>query len=609
MQKITLKQRFRYWLDRRMAKGTSSMVKLLIFMVLGSVLLVTGLVMYFGLHKDGKSFLAVLWDNLRSAMSSSFPSSESGTVLYIVLYTFLGLIGMIFTGMLIGIFSSTIRGKLLALQKENSPVLEKGHHLILGFHYGEYALLQQMVQAAGKKKRTIVIADKYERVDMEQAVRENVKVPRNVRIIFRKADVTNPNAIACCAVPNCNTIVIHAHDKGLAVKSLLAVSALLQDCPADERPHITATVDADAAILPKDTMREMDLNMIYTGDMVGRIIARAATQPGVFQAFMEIISFSGYEFYFEPIPKAVGMSFGKTLMNSDYGIIAGLYRDGKVLLNPDPATAIRDDDLFVVFEENESDIRLTRKITREIPESVEAPELDKIHEVVIFGANKALPMIINELPDNIENIKLCGISPEVYNSYLPEDDVFTSHISADYRNTGNDKILQDMIKNAEHLIILSDRKKSPEEADTETLLLLMRLRDIKRRTGLPFTLTAEMRSENNRKLVDNKNEEDFVVATDISSMVLAQISQDIRRAGLFDDLMDEHGSEIYLKTLHQLGISPGPIAAYDLRSKVYAMGYILMGMRYKNVPFEVLDEEAEQLELSENHELILIGEV
>ena len=114
--RISLRQRFRYWLDRRMAQGTSSMVKLLVLTVLGSVLLVTVLVMAFGLHKEGKSFLAVLWDNLRSAMSSSFPSSESGTLLYIVLYTFLGLIGMVFTGMLIGIFSSSIRGRLLALQ-------------------------------------------------------------------------------------------------------------------------------------------------------------------------------------------------------------------------------------------------------------------------------------------------------------------------------------------------------------------------------------------------------------------------------------------------------------------------------------------------------------
>ena len=38
MNKNSLRQRFRYWLDRRMSKGTSGMVKLLVITVLGSVL-------------------------------------------------------------------------------------------------------------------------------------------------------------------------------------------------------------------------------------------------------------------------------------------------------------------------------------------------------------------------------------------------------------------------------------------------------------------------------------------------------------------------------------------------------------------------------------------
>ena len=603
--RISLRQRFRYWLDRRMAQGTSSMVKLLVLTVLGSVLLVTVLVMAFGLHKEGKSFLAVLWDNLRSAMSSSFPSSESGTLLYIVLYTFLGLIGMVFTGMLIGIFSSSIRGRLLALQKENSPVLEKGHTVILGFRPGEYALLEQMVLAAGKEKRTLVIADQIERVDMEQAVRENVKVPKNVRLIFRKAEITSPAALACCHIPECSTIVIHAHERGTAVKTLLAVASLLKD--SDNKPHITATVDSDEAILPPDTMRDMDLHMLHSGDMVGRIIARAATQPGVFQAFMEIISFHGYEFYFEAIPKTAGMKFGEVLLSCEGGIVAGLYRNGAAKLDPDPETEIREDDLFIVFEEEEGNVRLSKKEVRAIPEQVGQPEPAPIPELVIFGANNALPMIIGELPDNIENIRIAGVPKNVFDSFLAEDDSFASQISGDFRNTASDWILMDMVKNAAHLILLSDRKKQPEEADTETLLLLMRLRDIKRHTNLPFTITAEMRCENNRKLVDDKYEEDFVVATDLSSMILAQISEDTRRASLFDDLMDEEGSEVYLKKLSELGIEPGKTTAGELRTALYAMSHILVGLQTKDQFFRVLSGN-EELTLTENDRLILIGE-
>ena len=136
----------------------------------------------------------------------------------------------------------------------------------------------------------------------------------------------------------------------------------------------------------------------------------------------------------------------------------------------------------------------------------------------------------------------------------------------------------------------------------------MRLRDIKRHTNLPFTITAEMRCENNRKLVDDKYEEDFVVATDLSSMILAQISEDTLRAGLFDDLMDEAGAEVYLKTLTELGIGAGPVSAGDLKRTLYAMDYILIGIQTKDQIFRVLDGSEVALSLSEGDRLILIGE-
>ena len=123
-KKITLWQRFRYWLDYRMVRGTVSMVKLLLVLVLTAVIFVTLLTRLFHLA-DGKSLIAAFWDNLRSAMSSSFPASDSGPLLYIILYTLLGLTGMVFTGMLIGIFSSTIRGRIIALQEENPEIIEQ----------------------------------------------------------------------------------------------------------------------------------------------------------------------------------------------------------------------------------------------------------------------------------------------------------------------------------------------------------------------------------------------------------------------------------------------------------------------------------------------------
>ena len=206
MKKVSLKKKLRYWIDDKMSKGTASMIKLLLFTVLSVVIVVTALVVAFNLSGEGRSIIAVFWDNLRSAMSSSFPASNSGSLLYIILYTMLGLTGMIFTGMLVGIFSSTMRGKIIALQKENPEIIESGHSVILGFRIGEYALLSEMVAAAGTEKRTIVVVENMDREDMEQAIRKNVKIPKNVRITVIKGDPTVPNSLMCCAIPDCSVL-------------------------------------------------------------------------------------------------------------------------------------------------------------------------------------------------------------------------------------------------------------------------------------------------------------------------------------------------------------------------------------------------------------------
>ncbi len=260
IRKTTLKQRFRYWLDYRMAEGTASMVKLLLTMVLTSVVFVTVLVLLFHLHSEGKSVIAVFWDNLRSAMSSSFPSSDSGSLLYIILYTILGLTGMIFTGMLIGIFSSTMRGKVLALQKNNPQIMEKGHIVVLGFRFGEYALIEQLITAAWDDKRTIVIAAPYERTDMEDAVRVNLQIPKNVSLIFINADPTNPKTLACCSIPDARSVILQSKDKGRVIKALLAVFALLEGC--EKCPEIVASVDGLASDCPQKRLADRNVSLL-----------------------------------------------------------------------------------------------------------------------------------------------------------------------------------------------------------------------------------------------------------------------------------------------------------------------------------------------------------
>ena len=606
MRKVTLRQKFRYWLDYRMASGTASMVKLLLTLVLTAVIFVTALVLLFHLQADGKSAIAVFWDNLRSAMSSSFPSSDSGSLLYILLYTLLGLTGMVFTGMLIGIFSSTIRGRIIALQEENPEIIEENHTVILGFHSGEYALLKEMIKSTMKERRTIVIVENMPRQEMEQAIRKNVTVPKNIRLITIKGDTTSPSDLRCCAIPDCSTLVINTRNRGRTVKTLLATEILMMG--SSRRPKIVASVDSNNRVFSREMLKENGVTMLHSGDIVARIIARSTTQTGIFDALLDMIDFDNYEFYFEHRPETAGLPFGSVVLSGRKGIVTGLYRGEQALNNPAPDTIIQEDDLLITFEEDPGDLVLDNPQERAMPDSFTEIPLKPIEEVVVFGINSSIVTILHELPDNIETIKLIGLSSQDKAAFIPEDEDFVSELTADYRNTDSDRNLMDMVRNAGHICILSDHRKKEEDSDTETMMRIIRLRNIKKKYKLPFTITAEMRSENNRNLITIEDSEDFIVATDLSSMMLSQITADLRRAPVFTELLSEVGSEPYMKPAADFGLAGMEMTYEELLKQVYSHGAILMGIRSREEPFRIVADSTMPITLKDTDQLIVIGE-
>ena len=98
-----------------------------------------------------------------------------------------------------------------------------------------------------------------------------------------------------------------------------------------------------------------------------------------------------------------------------------------------------------------------------------------------------------------------------------------------------------------------------------------------------------------------------MVASDLSSMLLAQVAEDTRRLGLFNDLLDESGSEVYLKPAVDFRFSGEKLTVRELRRHVYAYGYIPVGIRTKAGRFQVLDDNV-TLRLEPGDQLVLIGE-
>lgn len=578
MKKPSWKQKLQYWFDNRMAKGTGSMVWMLLVGTGIVVLAIAGVELLFHFGGDSEPF-SVMWDSIAYTVNAWVPFSEDGTVGYIILAAIGGLAGLFFTSTLIGIISSSIEEKVAALRKGNSLVLEQNHTVVLGFTPGEYALLRQLIQAEIGNHACILLVNDIERDEMEQMIRENLSVPKGIRIICRNADICDPNALSICSIPTCSAVVINVLDDDRSTKALLAVAALMERENACERniPIISA-VSSSESLLPQHIRQKYTIITLPVYNLVARLIAHSCTQPGLSQAFLVIFNFEGSEFYLRFLPEAEGKTFAQLVERLDGAVPLGILHEGKPLLNPPPDQKILAGDQLFLFAEDGSAGQMMAKSA--VQESLTVPKRTMSApvsgRVVILGFNEVLKVLLHELPLGVKEVVIADIS---------ENDV----ASLESLSTTDRKLsivagkisimekLESLVHDADFVVLLSDHEADAEQADLHSIRLLLNLREIKHRLGLSFTITAEMQRESNHNLVAAGDPTDFIIASDIVSNFLAQLAKNPYLYPVFQELLSNEGNELYLKTAAELGCAGKEYTVSGLRYIALLQGYVLLG--------------------------------
>ena len=492
------------------------------------------------------------------------------------------MIGLLFTSVLIGIVNNAIEERLAMLRKGNSSVIEKDHTVVLGFIPGEYELISQLVLAAEGEKTCLVIGENRDREEMEELIRENVEIPSNVRIICRNVDICAPNGLRICSLETCKNIVVTPVEDGRTLKTLLAVSSVLGE-EEKERIHIVAAVSKDEYMLPTNMMGKNRILMLQTHDAAARVIAHACTQPGLSVAFTDIFNFEGSEFYLCQLPGSEGQSFAWIMGRVDGGVPLGICHEGIITLNPGGDEILREGDSLLLFAENKEKPHLMEGINLNFAAPNNVAEGGAEGRVLIIGYNEVLDTVLQELPEGIRNVVVAGVGEEdarlvqAYAGQYPEREV-----SAIVEEPLTEETLEKLVGQVEYVVLLSDRRLEEESADIQSIQQLLRLRDIKARLDLSFSITAEMRRENNRNLVVEDDPTDFIVASNISSMILAQVTENPMLYGVFQELLSNVGNELYLKTVSCLDLEEGESIVSDVRMKALSHGYLLLGFVKRN---------------------------
>ena len=605
MKRPTIKDRFLYWFDTKMSSGSLTLIRFLILSSVIFVLGMTGIAILLGFN-DGQEARGIIWDGFSTIINAWMPSYADGPAGYLVIMAVIAIAGLLFTSVLIGIITSSMEARIMNLRKGNSSVLEKDHTVILGFFPGEYTLIRQLVLAAGTKPAVLVIGSPMEKDQTETLIRDNVRIPKNVKIICRTVDLFDPSSIERLSLETCRNIVISPMDDNSTTKALLAVSSLITD-PANKRVRVSAITSRDETRFPPTIARRHNVTTLQTNDVLARIIAHSCTQTGLSEVFREVFNFEGSELYNISLPEAEGLTFTSLMHRLDKAVPIGVYRDFSMQINPPADLVLQASDKVLVFsEERDSAVLLPEA---GIPDNEEdgsevRPERDT--RILVFGYNETLHTVLKELPYNVQSVTLINYSGseiEELQQVCTEREMTLSCANIRLKKESD---LLGAVRNAEHVILLSSHDKDEETADMDTIFLLLNLREIREKYRLRFNITTEMRREKNQQLVESGDHTDFIVASNMSSLFLAQLAESPELINAFAELLSNKGNELYMKRASNLDCA-GEHTTAQLRQKIYRKGYIFLGYLSKEHGYSFNPGLNETVTLKNSDSLIVLG--
>lgn len=603
MKKHTLKEKFQYWFDNRMAHGSRGLINIVILSTL-AISLISMCILKI-IDKSLRYFDA-FWRSLYTLLNAWVPEPDDDNKLFLL---FVAIVGILITSVLIGIITNIIEEKIVNLKRGNSLVLEDNHIVVLGFFPGEYTLINQLILAADNKPMNIVVAGDLEKDEMEELISSNIDIPKNIHIICRSIDIFDPVELERLSIENCKTVIVHPMDDNNTIKALLAVSKIINNA-TNEKVRVGAIVSKEEYQFPPTVAVKHNVTTLHVHRTIAKIIAHSCTQPGISEVFKEIFNFEGNEFYVIDIPGIKDMSFFDLMGKLESGVPVGIERNGLIITNPNGNSLLKEDDRILVFSNTASESKLleNRKVL-EVPKykKEELKDEDK-EKTLIIGKNRSLKTILKELPENINEVYIANanVTDSDLEKYAQANPFIKINIVND--DLSEEEGLLNVIKDFNHIVILSSHEMDVDSDDIKNIYMLLRLRDLRTRFNLDFNITAEMRKGSNQQLVVDDDNTDFVVSSNMSSLFLAQLSESPELLPVFTEILSNEGNEVYLKTAYELHCMGNKTIA-ELRQIALSQGYIMLGYRKKNSLDTVFNPPLDtEVELNHSDFVVVIGE-
>ena len=580
MKKRNFKDKLGYWFDRVMTKGPIAM-SLLLFAVTILVVGVVGIAASF--VAEDRNIIHQLWHSLLHTLDTGTLGEDATQGFWYTFFMFLAtLCGLCLTSVLISIVSTGVENKLRELRKGTSVVQEENHTVVVGFDDNVYTLLDELILAnENKKNACIVVLGEQPKEEMEDAITAHIPNTKTTHIICRSGKLHEPHSLHLCAVERAKSVIVNERDDADTVKVLLALATYLKDKDLLHPDlNLVAYLQESQYIETAFAAAEGRAKIVCIKDAISRIIANTCRQHGLSQVITELLNFSGDELYIEYVPALTGKTVREALFCFSNAVVVGLCVDGKTCLNPSMDTVIGEKDGVVLLEEDDGAYEYHEPRAADITHIAEGERAAarSSDHLIVLGSNNKLPGILAEYDRYVPpHTRVTVVDNELSESGLGEYENLEISVCSEKINR---RLLTRFVEsNHSNLLLLNDDSLEPEASDSQTLLRLILLRDIADKLDKPFTITTEMCNADNQRLASQARVDDFVIGTDFISRLMAQIAEDPRIKPLIDDLLDEDGSELYLKPIGDYVAVGQEVDGYVLTESAARRGEVFIGYR------------------------------
>ncbi len=596
MHNATLADRLRYAFDNYMAKGTAALI-LGLALISGLIIFLAGLLISVAQIRppgeDGYNLGEAMWLSLMRTLDAGTMGGDAGPGFrFAMLGVTLG--GIFIVSALIGVLNNGLEDKLGELRKGRSRVVEAGHTVILGWNEQVFSIISELVLANANQPRScIVILGDKDKLEMEEAIRDNVASTGRTRLVCRSGNPIDLTDLDIVSPHSARAIIILSPATSDPDSTVIKAMLALTNNPKRraEPYHIVAEIrDAKnmevARLVGKD-----EVELVLVGDLISRIIAQTCRQSGLSVVYTELLDFGGDEIYFHEEPSLRGKTFGEALLAFEDSTVIGLRpKNGTPALNPPMQTVLGPGDQLVVIAEDDDTI----KPASHSPAPIQAnailhtnPPPPAPERSLILGWNWRAPSIINELDNYVapgsevtvvsQNEQAAAIVARLCSGAQNQKITCVTGDTTDRRTLDSLEATR-----YHHLIVLSYSDDLDEQqADAQTLITLLHLRDISDRSGETLSIVSEMLDLRNRALAEVTKADDFIVSDKLVSLMLSQVAENKHLNAVFTDIFDPEGSEIYVKPASYYVCLDEPVNFYTVVESARQRGAVAIGYRLR----------------------------